>query len=58
MSRHLKYLLVVLVLAAIAGVEILHAYSADATRDVLMCMAPHSKMEAFREMLLLHLYSH
>ena len=56
--RYVVYLLVGLLLAAIAGVEILHAFSAGETQDALMCMAPQSKMAAFREMLLLHLYSH
>jgi len=56
--RHTKYLVVAIALAAIAGVEMLHAFSADDAPDALMCMAPQAKMEAFREMLLLHLYSH
>ena len=56
--RHMKYLVVAIMLAAIAGVEILHAVSGDNAPDALMCMAPQSNMEAFREMLLLHLYSH
>ena len=49
----MKYLVVAIVLAAIAGVEMLHAFSADDAPDALMCMAPQAKMEAFREMLLL-----
>ena len=56
--RHVIYLVVALLITAIAGVEIMHALPADESRDVLMCMAPQSKIEAFREMLLLHLYSH
>ena len=56
--RHMKYLVVAIVLAAIAGVEVLHAFSADDAPDALMCTAPQARMEAFREMLLLHLYSH
>ena len=56
--RHLTYLAVAMLLAAIAGVEVLHAFAHDDSPDALMCMAPQSKVEAFREMLLLHLYSH
>ena len=57
-GRVIKYLLVAAILAAIAGVEIMHAFSTDESSGVLACMAPQSKVEAFREMLLLHLYSH
>lgn len=56
--RHVLYLMVALLVIAIAGVEFLHAFSSDETSGVLACMAPQSKLEAFREMLLLHLYSH
>ena len=54
----MKYLLVGLVLVAIAGVEVFHAFASDDPSGILACAAPESKMEAFREMLLLHLYSH
>ena len=54
----MKYLAVAAVLAAIAGVEMHHALSGHAAADVLTCVAPESKLEAFREMLLLHLHSH
>lgn len=56
-ARYFIYVLVGLMLAAIAGLEVLHAFSHDDSLDAL-CMAPQSKAEAFREMLLLHLYSH
>ena len=57
-GRYTAYLLVAVFLAAVAGVEIMHAFSTDDSSGVLACMAPQSKVEAFREMLLLHLYSH
>ena len=57
-GRYITFLLLAVVLAAIAGVEILHAFSTDDPSGVLACVAPQSKVEAFREMLLLHLYSH
>ena len=56
--RYGIYVTVGLLLAAIAGAEILHAFSAHDDPDALLCMAPQSKVAAFREMLLLHLYSH
>jgi hypothetical protein len=58
MRRSMKYMLVGFVLAAIAGVEVFHAFAADETSGILQCAAPESKAAAFREMLLLHLYSH
>ena len=53
-----KYLLVGFVLVVIAAVEVFHAFASDDGSGLLACAAPESKVEAFREMLLLHLYSH
>ena len=47
-SRHMKYLLVALVVVAIAGVEVFHAFAADDTSGILACAAPESKVEATR----------
>ena len=58
MGRPLKYFLVAMVLCAIAGVEVFHAFAADDGSGILACTAPDSKVAAFREMLLLHLFSH
>ena len=57
-GRPVKFLLVALIVCAIAGVEVFHAFAADDGSGVMACAAPESKVEAFREMLLLHLYSH
>lgn len=53
----MKYLLVALFLVAIAGVEFAHVFADDAA-DSLVCMAPQTKADATRDMLLLHLRSH
>jgi FixJ family two-component response regulator len=55
---HVTYLVVGVLLAAFAGLEIHHALSTEAAREPLMCMAPQSKLEAMREMLLLYVHTH
>lgn len=54
----MKYVLVVLLLAAIAGAEIYHELSGDPTASAQMCMAQPSAREAVREFLLHHLSAH
>jgi hypothetical protein len=54
----MKYLLVALLLVAIAGLEFFHMHSADAASDALACMAPQARSDAIRDMLLAHLRSH
>jgi len=54
----MKYLLVALLLAAIAGLEYFHALSNDDAPEAAVCMAPEGKAAAIRDMLLAHLKSH
>ena len=51
----IKYLLLGIVLAAVAGVEFFHEY---ASKDAPVCMGPQSQQELFRDLLLQHLQSH
>ena len=55
---HVTHVVVGVLLAAFAGLEIHHAPSTEAAPEPLMCMAPQSKLEAMREMLLLYLHTH
>jgi hypothetical protein len=57
-AETMKYLLVGLLVAALAGVEFFHTFSADDGPDTFACMAPQSKADAIRDMLLVHLRSH
>ena len=54
----MKYLLVVLVLASIAGVEFLHVLSSEDAPGAAVCTAPEGKAAAIRDMVLGHLKNH
>ena len=54
----MKYVLIVLFLAAVAGVEFYYEFSGDPSSGAQMCMAPQSAREAINEFLLHHLQSH
>jgi hypothetical protein len=54
----MKYLLVVLFLASIAGLEVFHVLSNDDAPGAAACMAPEGKAAAIRDLLLAHLKSH
>ena len=55
----MKYLLIALVLTAIAGLETLHVLAGDDAPDIIAaCMAPEGKATAIRDALLAHLRGH
>lgn len=54
----MKYLLVALFLASIAGVEFFHVLSSADGTAAAACMAPEGKAGAIRDMLLGHLQGH
>ena len=54
----MKYLLVALLLAAIAGAEFFHELASDDAPGAMACMAPEGKAAAIRDALLAHLKSH
>jgi hypothetical protein len=54
----MKYLLVALLLGAIASVEFFHVLASDHAPDSVACVAPEGKADAIRNMLLDHLKSH
>lgn len=54
----MKYLTVALLIVLIAGLEYFHVFSADHAPEAQVCLAPQGKLEAMREMLLLHLGGH
>ena len=54
----MKYLLVALLLASIAGVEFFHELASDDASVAMACMAPEGKAAAIRDALLAHLRSH
>ena len=56
--HHMKYLLVVLVLAAIVGAEVFHALADDSAPGSTICTASEGTAEAARDRLLMHLKSH
>jgi len=54
----MKYLLVALLLASIAGVEFFHELASDVAPGALACVAPEAKAHAIRDALLAHLKNH
>ena len=54
----MKYLLVALILASIAGAEFYHELASDDAPGALACMAPEGKAAAIRDALLAHLRGH
>jgi hypothetical protein len=54
----MKYLLIALLLASIAGVEFFHVLSENDAPDAAVCFAPEGKADAVRDLLLAHLKSH
>jgi hypothetical protein len=54
----MKYLLIALLLASIAGVEFFHELASDDAPGVMACMAPEGKSAVIRDALLAHLRSH
>jgi len=60
MSRRslLKYLSVVLGLAALAGLEFLREYTSGDAPDAALCLTSESRKEAIKEVLLHHMRGH
>jgi hypothetical protein len=56
--HYMKYLLVALLLASIAGVEFFHELASDDAPGAKACMAPEGKAAAIRDVLLAHLRNH
>jgi len=54
----MRYLLVALLLASIAGAEFFHELASDDAPGAMACMAPEGKTAAIRDALLAHLRSH
>ena len=54
----MRYLLIALLLASIAGMEFFHALSDDQAPDANVGLAPEGKAQAVRDVLLVHLRSH
>ena len=54
----MKYLLIALLLASIAGVEVFHAMASDDAPEIGACMASEGKAAAIRDVLLAHLKNH
>ena len=54
----MKYALVALILASIAGLEVFHALAGHDAPEAPVCMAPEGKAEAIRDAVLAHLRSH
>jgi hypothetical protein len=54
----MRYLLIVLLLGSLAGVEFFHALASDDAPSFAACMAPEGKADAIRDTLLVHLKSH
>ncbi|MCC6532326.1 MAG: hypothetical protein IT531_07245 [Burkholderiales bacterium] len=54
----MKYLLLVLLIVVIAGVEIFHELRSAHAPDATLCIAPEKQRDALREMLFQHLGSH
>lgn len=54
----LKYVIVVLVLATLAGLEFAHEYFSGDAPDAALCLTPDSKRDAIKEALVHHLRGH
>ena len=54
----MKYLLIALLLASIAGAEFFHELAGGDAPGAAMCMAPEGQAQALRDALLAHLKSH
>ena len=54
----MKYLLIAVLLASLAGAEFFHELSANDAHGTAVCMGPEGKAEAIRDVLLAHLRSH
>ena len=54
----MRYLLIALLLASIAGLEFFHALSDDQALDANVCLAQEGKAKAVRDFLLVHSRSH
>jgi len=54
----MKYLLLVLILATITGLEVYHELASHDASAAPVCMAPEGKVESARDALLAHLRSH
>ena len=50
----MRYLLLVLFLASLAGLEFFHVRSSDDAIGAMACMAPEGKADAIRDLLLGH----
>lgn len=53
-----RYLVVALVLGALAGLEFLHEYLSGDAPDAALCLTPESQREAVKEALLHHMRGH
>ena len=58
LRRVMKYLLLGLFLASVVGLEVFHELSNSDAPGAAYCMAPESRQEATKDMLMLHLHSH
>ena len=54
----MKYLLIALILASIAGLEFFHELASDDAPGAMACTAPEGKAAAIRDVLLAHLKNH
>jgi hypothetical protein len=54
----MKYLLIALILASLAGAEFFHELSGGDASGAAMCMAPEQHADAIRDVLISHLRNH
>jgi hypothetical protein len=54
----MKYVLVGVVLASLAGLQVFHELESGEAPGAAVCMAPEAQRGALRDMLLLHFKSH
>jgi hypothetical protein len=54
----MKYLLMAVFLASIAGVEFFHELATDDAPGASACVAPQTKADAIRDRFLVHLHGH
>ena len=54
MRRPIRYLLLVLFLASLAGLEFFHVWVSDDAPGAMACVTPEGKADAIRDVLLGH----